>query len=225
MTRVYFLEVAPDWNDNVSARMIASLSSARRDKVQRYRHEADRKTGLFAEALVRCAVCNLSGEAFGGVDIQTSPSGKPFLANPKGYHFNISHTKYAVAAAIADRPVGVDTERIRDFNIALAEKIFSENELALLRKTTENQNRQFFDIWTKKEALLKYHGTGLTNNMKAIDVTGVFASEKFSTIESGEYLISTCSEDETQAIDFIRLSEEELVGMWRQLSIDVDGED
>lgn len=95
--------------------------------------------------------------------------GKPFFPAHPGYHFNLSHSGTLALCALDDQPVGADMEVIRPHHPKLAQRICSEEELAWL----ENQPDQLSalcQLWTCKEALVKYHGTGLTVPLRSIRV-------------------------------------------------------
>ncbi len=102
---------------------------------------------------------------------QTGPHGKPFLhAAPA---FNLSHSDgWAALAVGGTEPLGVDIERFRPVERDLAKRFFSpaENaELATLSKA--DRPAGFFRCWTRKEALVKALGTGLTVELDAFDVS------------------------------------------------------
>jgi 4'-phosphopantetheinyl transferase len=80
--------------------------------------------------------------------------------------FNIAHTDGLVLCGVADQEaelVGVDVEATnRRTSTELAERYFSEPEIAFLRSQPEEQQKYFFlRIWTLKEAFIKAIGTGL----------------------------------------------------------------
>jgi 4'-phosphopantetheinyl transferase len=80
--------------------------------------------------------------------------------------FNASHSAdLALFAFTRNRNIGVDLERIRS-DLALREiagRFFSEAEIVALRALpAEAQIAAFFACWTRKEALIKAHGSGLS---------------------------------------------------------------
>ena len=106
-------------------------------------------------------------------------NGRPYIPapSPRRFDFNLSHAgRYiAVAIAIAENEsepvrVGIDVE-IPHENIRrerLADRFFSENEIERLKKCGYEE-KEFLRIWTKKEAYLKFIGTGLSGGMKEAD--------------------------------------------------------
>jgi 4'-phosphopantetheinyl transferase len=103
---------------------------------------------------------------------------KPIIAhkqNNDNINFNLSHSDELVLYAVTlNRKIGIDVERIRN-NIdvlQIANKFFSSNEIAALQNTNkENQHKAFFQLWTRKEALIKGLGEGISFPLEQIDVS------------------------------------------------------
>lgn len=215
MNQLFFLEVEPFVTPSVFDDMVAGISNERREKVFRYRLDIDKKISVLAETLIRCLICNKTGMSYEDIAFEVSPLGKPFLKNYPGLEFNISHTKNAVAAALSGAPVGVDIEKVRDIDVGIAKKVFSDNEKAFLNSEKEDQNRRFFDIWTKKEAYIKHDGRGLSNDLRNIDVTSSRLRQMISTVAVDDYIISLCSNTPFDR-SLEKISEPELIEMWRK---------
>ncbi len=65
-----------------------------------------------------------------------------------------------------DREVGVDLEKIREDvdGAAIVRRYFHPNEIQRLSETPEPQRlREFFRLWTRKEAWLKAKGQGMSH--------------------------------------------------------------
>ncbi len=105
--------------------------------------------------------------------IETIPSGKPYLKDYPNLFFNLSHTDSLILIALADFPVGVDVERLERNadNEAILKHFFSEKEQQSYFSQPENQRQlAFFKGWTRKEAILKATGEGLSA-MKKFEVS------------------------------------------------------
>jgi 4'-phosphopantetheinyl transferase len=94
------------------------------------------------------------------------PFGKPFIeSSPTS--FNVSHTNRAFLIAIHSRfRVGIDLEMLdggEDLH-GMADYAFSPEE-----QKEWSAGTPFLEIWTRKEALLKAAGLGLTGDLRAID--------------------------------------------------------
>lgn len=103
--------------------------------------------------------------------------GKPFLpTHPIG--FNVSHSgDYVVAVCAESNQVGVDVEQNRSIDISAYESIFHTEEWAYLQN--ENSADAFFEVWTKKESLLKARGTGFQVDLARINIFDNKAAQQY----------------------------------------------
>lgn len=80
--------------------------------------------------------------------------GKPFAPDFPDWHFNVAHSNSIIIVAIArGRKIGVDIERVREGAIISS---------ALAPAERLNNDADFLQLWTFKEAFLKARGDGLT---------------------------------------------------------------
>lgn len=91
---------------------------------------------------------------------------KPHLTGWKT--FNISHSgNYVVYAETSEKVLfGVDIEWI-DGNIEIEELVtfFCKEEQEFILKNQQDKRAAFFDVWTRKEALLKASGIGIIDGL------------------------------------------------------------
>lgn len=127
------------------------------------------------------------------IHIRVGSSGKPFLLNNQGLHYNVSHTKGAIIAIVALENVGIDIERVRKWNRRIVEKFFTENEQRYILSSESEyvRNTRFYEVWTKKEAFLKWLGTGLDAELDSFDV---FEQPNIVTWHYSEFIVSICME-------------------------------
>ena len=105
--------------------------------------------------------------------IERGAQGKPFAPTLPDLHFNLSHAGTDVLLAFARaEPLGVDLER-RDRRVALdaiAERHFASSEAAALAGLAPGRRREaFLDLWTRKEAVLKAVGAGLSYGLQRVE--------------------------------------------------------
>jgi len=107
-----------------------------------------------------------------------SPNGKPQLTEGfagSGIHFNLAHTEdLAVMAVTRIGAIGADVEAVRPMkNVEeLVARFFSPRENELFQKVSADQKPgAFFDLWTRKEALLKATGEGITRSLSLVEVS------------------------------------------------------
>jgi len=103
--------------------------------------------------------------------------GKPSLSHPfeGSLFFNVSHThELAIIAVRQQGEIGVDVEQLRlleDAN-AIARRYFTIREQATLeRLPPADRMAAFFRCWTRKEAMLKALGVGLSVALSDVEVT------------------------------------------------------
>ena len=98
-------------------------------------------------------------------EIVYSDFNKPLL---KGVplNFNISHSGDLTACVISEYNVGVDLEQIVDIDVSLFQNQMTSIEWIELQGS-EKILVSFYDLWTKKEAILKGDGRGLSVPMNS----------------------------------------------------------
>jgi 4'-phosphopantetheinyl transferase len=147
--------------------LVAMLDADERDRLGRFRRDADRGRYLAAHALVRLVLAEAVDRApealvFDRTCRCGAQHGKPVL--PGGPGFSLTHAGDLVGVAVhAGGAVGLDVEEERELADlgAMAAHACSPRESAPDTQT-------FFTLWTRKEALLKATGTGLASPMSAI---------------------------------------------------------
>lgn len=92
-----------------------------------------------------------------------------------GVEFNISHTGDYVLIAISPKPVGIDLEFLNDeFDFkSILDITFSKKEIDFIGGKDINPTN-FYTMWTRKEALLKASGEGVSDNLHLIDCLGEY---------------------------------------------------
>ena len=124
--------------------------------------------------------------------------GKPDFKDST-YHFNISHSNDMCIMSISDEEIGVDVQYIQNFEEdrldRLTRRVYNDNDYNFYNT---DDNTTFTQIWTIKEAYLKYIGLGLIKNIHDIvidyeDNTVVYANypiAKYITYYFGNYIAS-----------------------------------
>ena len=101
-------------------------------------------------------------------------NGKPFLATEAALQFNVSHSgSLFVCAVSSNLTIGVDVEEIRplDDMTSIATHFFSPAEQRHLAKIPEeNRTHAFYECWTRKEAVIKATGEGVSRLLDSFEV-------------------------------------------------------
>jgi 4'-phosphopantetheinyl transferase len=154
------------------------LSSEEQERAQRYIRPISRYQFITTRACLRHLLGQYLQQNPQTLCFEYSSSGKPSLQGEKsdfGLQFNLSHSREQVLYAISlDLTIGVDLEW-RNPNLQyleLANRICTANEWEVFKtlSATQQQDR-FFKIWTRKEALIKYFGDRLFDELLSYEVT------------------------------------------------------
>jgi 4'-phosphopantetheinyl transferase len=135
----------------------------------RFHQEKDAQQYIVTRAVLRILLADTLAVQPQDIEIITSANKKPVLARQHEIHFNVSHSGNQAVIAIAGQAVGVDVEWLQPaFEYqSVAEYAFSDRERVQLR-SSKNPYREFFSLWTRKEAFLKGLGEGLINDMQLL---------------------------------------------------------
>ena len=88
-----------------------------------------------------------------------------------GIHFNISHSGHCAVCAISiEEEIGIDVEQVSVVEPGEFTEFFTGDEIIRIKQASEPM-RTFYDLWTKKEAILKAEGNGLLTNPKLIELS------------------------------------------------------
>jgi 4'-phosphopantetheinyl transferase len=145
------------------------LTTAERQRAQRFLQSADRDRFVLGRALARTMLSHYAEVRPTDWTFAIDDHGRPHLASrPPGapdLRFNLSHTPGLVACAVTvGREVGIDVEHVgrQLVHDTIPERFFSPLEVADLRALPESeQGVVFFDYWTLKESYIKARGLGL----------------------------------------------------------------
>jgi 4'-phosphopantetheinyl transferase len=151
------------------------LDPPERERMGRFRFEADATAYLAAHALLRSALSLLAPVAPRRWRFRAGAHGKPFVDEPvahRGLSFSLSHTPGRVAVAVASRgPVGIDVEHASVARSLLEhpERFLSPSEVGALRALPlADRPERFLACWTLKESFLKASGLGLSVPVQAL---------------------------------------------------------
>ena len=160
-----------DLTDEEYAYWYSIMNADKRQRVDRFRIIDDKKRTVVGEMLARKAIAKLCNVEPENITFAIGEHGKPYAVD-LDVEFNISHSGNMVVCAVADQPIGIDIELIRPIDLSVAKRVCTDEELLCIfghhptNKDfvyTEDQEilTRFFEIWTKKEAIIKLSVTSL----------------------------------------------------------------
>jgi 4'-phosphopantetheinyl transferase len=150
------------------------LDAGERARADRFRFARDRGRFIAARGRLRTLLGRYTGQVPGGLEFDTGLYGKPALRQVEGadrLQFNLSHADGVGVVAIGlEEELGIDVERIRPFDgaLAIAARMFTGEEHRALRALpAQAQSGAFFMYWVRKEAVVKSVGRGLSHPLNA----------------------------------------------------------
>lgn len=198
-------------NFSVYLPLLRLLSQEKINRISRFCFDVDKKLSVVSDLFVRYLICSTLYKKNEELIFATDNYGKPYIEGVQDFYYNISHTQNAIAVATSKIPVGVDIERIQVFDNRIVERFFSQNEAKYIKSSIENQKDRFCEIWTKKEAYVKWLGKGLSVPLNSFDVLDGNLPCLFRTFVKEDYRISVCGENENFPEIYISISERDFL--------------
>lgn len=134
----------------------------------KYRRWQDRQANILGKLLLHFGLKQQSLKISLN-DIEYSEYKKPYLRN--GPFFNISHSGNYVGCAISNEEIGVDIEQILDMDFGAFQKVFTPREWEYINQSKKDMMKpRFYQVWTRKESVIKANGKGMYIDLKDFDV-------------------------------------------------------
>ncbi|MCP3660502.1 MAG: 4'-phosphopantetheinyl transferase superfamily protein [Bacteroidetes bacterium] len=158
-TLILYHQINKKWDEDKIVTSINKLPKFFKDDILKHKNK-ERKTASIIGKLLLTQGLKLVNKYAEKLKYKNEINSKPSLKNAP--YFNISHCENIVVCAISQNyDIGIDIEKIKSIDIDNFTKLLSEQDLNFIRQSN-NPSNSFFEIWTKKEAILKSSGTGIT---------------------------------------------------------------
>jgi len=153
------------------ARLARHLDAGETARADRFVYDRHRLAYIVGRGRLRELLAAKTGMAAGDLRFEYGPQGKPSL--PGGPCFNLSHSGGVACLALhPEMTLGADIEAFRVVEGGVAQRFFAPLEYETLMALPQaGQQAGFFRCWTRKEALIKALGGGLSIPLTAFDVT------------------------------------------------------
>ncbi|MFV9616732.1 MAG: 4'-phosphopantetheinyl transferase family protein [Gammaproteobacteria bacterium] len=173
---------------------LSELSEQKQASIQRLLHYQNRLTSLAGLRLLRLCAQDEGIGNFKLSEVQYPDTGKPFWGNKNNYFdFNISHSgNLIVISTSATLKVGVDVEQIRQLKRLSFKMVMSAEELAEIQQTPV----LFFDLWSKKEAVVKAADTVGLARMRDVNL-----KQNMAVLDEDQWFLKSINLDNQYAIN------------------------
>jgi phosphopantetheinyl transferase len=167
-TSVFVIRTRNFSEDHVQ-NLLEYLDPAERTRAARFRFMRDHDSFVVVHGLLRLIVAHQFGLRPEKVELEYNLFGKPRLNARSGkMYFSLSHSReVSLLAFNFHHEIGADIEFMDtsfDFK-SIAEACFTLSEQKYINHGTNGDATRFYRLWTRKEALLKAIGTGITEHL------------------------------------------------------------
>lgn len=188
--------IEADGNCDISDYM-KYISAERRERAARIRSDRDRILSVTAELAVRREIITELGMKNQDISFDYGEHGKPFLHGRSDFHFSFSHSGKYIALVCSRENAGIDIEKKSRGNEKIARRYFTGEEYSRIYGNT-GQNLSFAEVWTSKEAYIKFTGEGLSRGLNTFSVLESSTGCRFERFDLDEYTVTVCTESEDE---------------------------
>lgn len=171
MIEIYAVKICEKFSDSKIYKLFRFLPQDRVNRIQKFLKWKDRERTVIGDILIRTLAQEKLRLKNKDIVFSKNEYGKPYLQGREEFNFNISHSGDWVICAIDSDAVGIDIEEIRQIDLEIAEKVFTNNEIKELSKREGIEKLEYFyDIWTAKESYVKALGKGLFIPLETFEI-------------------------------------------------------
>ncbi|AZL16329.1 4'-phosphopantetheinyl transferase family protein [Rickettsiales endosymbiont of Stachyamoeba lipophora] len=171
---VYSLDVQ-NFKDNTKY-LWDLLSKEEQEKASNFYKSFLTQNYIISHAVLRYILASHTNKIPTEIEYLHNKYGKPFLSD-SNIKFNMSHSHNKVAYLVAENcNVGIDIEYHEDSLeiLEIAKLVFTTQEYSTLSALPPKEQISFFyDVWVKKEALVKLYGKGVSYPLESIETTNL----------------------------------------------------
>lgn len=167
--KIIFLEISSSMTQNTFNILEKYLSQSRRTFLRNIYRTEKKESILYSELLTKMGINIFYGIPLSEIQIKHGSFGKPYIVNSYPIYFNVSHTNnFLVFGTSLRSPIGVDVETLKSPSRSLLTHCLHDEEYRSVIHST-NLSIDFFKIWTKKEAILKMQGIGISKKLNLLN--------------------------------------------------------
>lgn len=196
---------------NKEDRLLNFISEKRKERIMRYRFESDKILSLYGALMIRMGVTKLIGSNYDKLEFSEDENGKPYLCGNRSIKFNLSHTKNALLCGFSSLNIGVDVEKIDNPCYDILPICFHIKEIELINTFDgELKKHEFYNLWTRKEAYVKWSGHGLYKDITKINTLNYNLDKNFTIWNDKKYNYAVYCEESNFNMQKIEVSVDEI---------------
>lgn len=197
--RIYYKKLSGDCSDEQSLALYGDLVTERKEKIDKLKNRSLAKKQILISHFLQEVLSKEADVPISRICFQYGSQGKPELLTdaPRPIFFNMSHSGDYVVIAVGNQPVGIDIEhKTRNYE-GIAKRCFCRMEYEwIMEAPLEERPHRFLEVWTMKEAYIKWTGEGMRIPFDSFCVCDgslpvqIVPGEK--TDIPGDYVVSLC---------------------------------
>ena len=186
---IYLVKVDSPIDGSIFQYLLKFVQPKKKERILKQRIKQNADNMLIGEILTKAAIKKTFGIDIAKQEFAYTEYGKPYLPYLSDIHFNISHSEEYVVCAVSDKSVGVDIQKISEYNPIVAEKVCTQQELKQIENSADKSS-EFIKLWTQKEAVLKMYGTGIASG----DIKNCLDNHNVKSERIEDYWLSICED-------------------------------
>lgn len=208
MVKVYYAKVS-DFTEsfNQSIDLLKHIPRVFQEEALRYVRVHDQFSFIIGRLLIIRLLRFFGFNAREITNLHRTEHDKPFIRNLLS--FNISHSgDYVICCGSLKHKLGIDIEKKRQIDITDFKSAFSFEELEMIN-SDPTPIKAFYELWTKKESVIKADGRGLSLDLKNISIQEnkaiIYKNNSVWHLKSininKDYSCHICSDEEISSLD------------------------
>ncbi|WP_046744598.1 4'-phosphopantetheinyl transferase family protein [Kordia zhangzhouensis] len=183
MIHIFYAYTSEKDHNALLCKYLPVLPPSYREKILRFRNWKDAQLSLLGRLLLDHGIKTKFPQYADSMEIAYTSHRKPYFKN-NNLKFNISHSKNMAICVISDgADMGIDVEGNAPVNIDDFKEYMTPFEWQQVISAPKKENA-FYKYWTKKEAVIKADGRGLSIPLKSFEV-----KEEIANIENSAYVL------------------------------------
>jgi 4'-phosphopantetheinyl transferase len=160
-------EITRQWDERELADKLLLLPPDLQQAALRKRRRIDKQLSIAGKLLLQQVLKEMDGTLLLS-DLQYNAHNRPYFDG--NIDFSISHSGTRVICCATDQgKIGIDIEHVKTISLSEYPDYFTKNEWDYI-DGHEDEFKGFYNLWTRKEAILKAIGTGFHTPLSSVDV-------------------------------------------------------
>ncbi|MGH1386745.1 4'-phosphopantetheinyl transferase family protein [Kordia sp.] len=183
MIHIFYTYTSEENHNALLRKYLPVLPQSYREKILRFRNWKDAQLSLLGRLLLEHGIKTKFPQYADMLEIAYTQFRKPYFKD-HDLKFNISHSKDMAICVLSDgADMGVDIEEIAPVNINDFKDYMTPYEWQEVVNSSKKEDA-FYKYWTKKEAVIKADGRGLSIPLKSFEI-----KEEMTQIENNSYVL------------------------------------